>query len=427
METAKPQRRRTRRPKPENYYQILGVRANADSQLIKQQYIAAVKAFPPETHPEEFQRIRRAYETLRDPVKRQEYDLLRKYGGRLEKMMEEAWRCIESGRYDKAEGLVRECLKLTPGNTSLLLVLAQLALFRRDQEAFQARWEDVERSAAAAEKPYLLAVKARMLLETDYPEEALETLEEGRGRYPEMLHLYLGLYSEIYLELDREEDLWRFALSVLPPPGQETASDLHLFIFLLNTMIEVERWSAKSTIQQRVRKLLKTARGAEEKAAMADALWQEHDEYLEAGRFREAELYIDFLHYLQPADPKVQAQRRQTQELMRLEKELKKLRNDGQCYPAVTIQALEWLYTGYWSPEDFEDLRSQLPSEFQLPPGTDPERDEMFAQGIMRLRKNYPLLYCHFQEQWDELLQELLQNLNRETRRQIRFGSSNNW
>ena len=86
METKKPTRGRSKKPKLENFYKILGVRANATQSAIKQKYIVSVKSLPPETHPEEFQQVRRAYETLRDPLKRRQYDLLRKFGGKFDKI-----------------------------------------------------------------------------------------------------------------------------------------------------------------------------------------------------------------------------------------------------------------------------------------------------------------------------------------------------
>lgn len=62
--------RRKKKQSMENYYKILNTRANASQLTIKKKYIEMVKQYPPETHPEEFQKIRQAYETLRDPVKR---------------------------------------------------------------------------------------------------------------------------------------------------------------------------------------------------------------------------------------------------------------------------------------------------------------------------------------------------------------------
>ena len=49
---------------------ILGVESNAGDDEIRAAYLNKVKEFPPDRAPEEFERIRDAYETLRDPRKR---------------------------------------------------------------------------------------------------------------------------------------------------------------------------------------------------------------------------------------------------------------------------------------------------------------------------------------------------------------------
>jgi len=50
--------------------EILGVGANAGQEEIRNAYLNKVKEFPPDRSPEEFERIRDAYDTLRDPRKR---------------------------------------------------------------------------------------------------------------------------------------------------------------------------------------------------------------------------------------------------------------------------------------------------------------------------------------------------------------------
>lgn len=49
---------------------ILGVGAEAGDEEIRAAYLRLVKQHPPETSPEQFERIRDAYETLRDPRRR---------------------------------------------------------------------------------------------------------------------------------------------------------------------------------------------------------------------------------------------------------------------------------------------------------------------------------------------------------------------
>ena len=50
--------------------EILGVAANAREEEIRAAYLTKVKEFPPDRAPAEFERIRDAYDTLRDPRKR---------------------------------------------------------------------------------------------------------------------------------------------------------------------------------------------------------------------------------------------------------------------------------------------------------------------------------------------------------------------
>jgi hypothetical protein len=59
-----------------NANEILGVRANASEEEVRAAYLSKVKEFPPDRSPDEFERIRDAYETLRDSRKRAQTMLL---------------------------------------------------------------------------------------------------------------------------------------------------------------------------------------------------------------------------------------------------------------------------------------------------------------------------------------------------------------
>jgi len=50
--------------------EILGIAANASAQEIRDAYLRKVKEHPPDRSPEEFEKIRDAYETLSDPRRR---------------------------------------------------------------------------------------------------------------------------------------------------------------------------------------------------------------------------------------------------------------------------------------------------------------------------------------------------------------------
>jgi len=58
-----------------NPYAILKLEQKATQDEIKRAYFLLVRQFPPEQEPEKFQEIRHAYESLRDPERRQLTDL----------------------------------------------------------------------------------------------------------------------------------------------------------------------------------------------------------------------------------------------------------------------------------------------------------------------------------------------------------------
>jgi curved DNA-binding protein CbpA len=56
-------------------YEVIGLAREASADEIKRAYFAMVRANPPERNPEQFKRIRAAYERLRDPAQRLEADM----------------------------------------------------------------------------------------------------------------------------------------------------------------------------------------------------------------------------------------------------------------------------------------------------------------------------------------------------------------
>ncbi|MDR1548937.1 MAG: DnaJ domain-containing protein [Hungatella sp.] len=58
----------------DSYYHLLGADRNADSKSLKSGYFKAIRKYPPDTEPEMFKEVRKAYEILMNPEKRKEYD-----------------------------------------------------------------------------------------------------------------------------------------------------------------------------------------------------------------------------------------------------------------------------------------------------------------------------------------------------------------
>lgn len=85
----------------DDLYERLGVSREAAGDDIKRAYRALVRMYPPERAPEEFKRIRMAYETLSDPRSRQEYDTAPDPA--LQRLMHAAAQAMDVQDYVEAE------------------------------------------------------------------------------------------------------------------------------------------------------------------------------------------------------------------------------------------------------------------------------------------------------------------------------------
>ena len=73
-----------------DHYDVLQVSRDASQADVKQAFFGLLKEHPPEQKPEEYQRLREAYDVLSNPVARREYDNMAAFGDEIEELREEA-------------------------------------------------------------------------------------------------------------------------------------------------------------------------------------------------------------------------------------------------------------------------------------------------------------------------------------------------
>jgi curved DNA-binding protein CbpA len=86
----------------EGYYERLRVEKTADALQIKRAYYTLVKEYPPERFPEEYKKLRAAYDTLSDAGKRAEYDQNRSLPEYAAFFRDQAEELERVGRYARA-------------------------------------------------------------------------------------------------------------------------------------------------------------------------------------------------------------------------------------------------------------------------------------------------------------------------------------
>lgn len=102
----------------ENPYKVLGVERTADARAIKKAYVASIRKFSPESHPEEFKKIRAAYELLSDEDAKKRFDDGEKgyaeYGEDVAKRIADADEALSRKNPELAREILEELVAKAP-------------------------------------------------------------------------------------------------------------------------------------------------------------------------------------------------------------------------------------------------------------------------------------------------------------------------
>ena len=393
--------RKPKKPKIENLYKILGVRSNATPESIKKSYIQMVKQHPPEQDPEQFQIIRRAYDTLRDPAKRKEYDFQRKYGGSIEHLLEEALVWVQQENWDKAEKVYREALKLAPEAVGAHLGLLQIALTNE-------RTEEAERQTDALlnlfpsneERKNVYATLARLWFDYDYPEQALQYLEKFIHEFPEEEASVYPMLASIYQELGRAEEAYLMIEEKMMAADTLPVDQFDQYINWINAMIYLGKWQYWSRVQPKVKRFLQSIIDGEDRLIIASALKDEYLIFKQNHNLKAAELYADLALLMDRTSPEFQVLKKEIQLLQRMRKEVDRLPQDWELPPVIGMQVHHF----FLSEMSGRDASIMHPEWEQMMEELREECSEQELQrGIARLKSKYKLLYERYCDRIDAL------------------------
>jgi curved DNA-binding protein len=129
-----------------DYYKILGVDADADDKAIKTAYRKLARKYHPDVSDDRdaekrFKEVAEAYQVLKDPQKRAEYDELRRYGGRQGQPFEPppGWQSYGGGGFNQPDGDFSDFFEAIFGGG-----FRQQAGAQARHEPFGRRGQDVE-------------------------------------------------------------------------------------------------------------------------------------------------------------------------------------------------------------------------------------------------------------------------------------------
>lgn len=125
------------------FYEILQVDSSADEAEIKRAYIRLVKKYPPEKAPEEFKKIRKAYEKLIDPISRAEYDAFSQYKDLIEDLERKGQEALENEDFKTAINMYKKILIIEPKLVFARNMLGLAFLYDKQYEAAKEQFEEL--------------------------------------------------------------------------------------------------------------------------------------------------------------------------------------------------------------------------------------------------------------------------------------------
>jgi len=401
-------------------YKVLGTTAKASEKTIKKRYIERVKEFPPETHPEEFQNIRLAYDTLKDPDKRNKYDVQRLYGSTPQEVLEKASEYMNKGEPEKAKDLLEKALSMDPKNAEVHTFLGFLYLVEEEFEEFEKHFSEAYTLVPEKFKVGILVKKATLSLSNEEPELALDALNKLKALHPEDVDLYIPLFFKVYEELGMEEELWNLAQERVDQLPANTWEAAHWPDYLnwIHALIETQNWSLKSKVMGRVKKYLKNVQFDEEKEdEILEDLWEFYEDALDNGQYKIASVFLDLLKLLQPKDPDLLEETASFKKEKQLNEEIHRLSKDSYIYPPVIVEVLKTYLDDYFPEQLDYYIESIPPNLYEM---FDPDEED-FAISLALLKKKYKGIYHEYKEKWDALFEEKQSNLSRRERRRIKY------
>lgn len=409
-------RRKRKKERIENLYKILGTRSNISQERIKEKYIEKLRVFPPETHPEEFQEIRRAYETLKDPKKRKQYDMMRKYGDKIESIMEEVMFLMSVGNYEKTEKLLKDAAEIEPDNLVVKMTQAELALEQQEFERFNSLIEEVLEKCDTEEKEYTIFIKFKMLNLRGFEDKALEALEQGKEYIFDKMY-YHRLRISAFIESEDYHKAWGEFKYAVPSMEELAIDDLYILIAWLNTAIDLDKWGDILPIQKYLKRLSKNIIDEEDLSILIEQLIEEAESYANAARYRAADVFMQVASQIDPKDIHIKERKREIQNIAKLDIELSRSMKDREMFPYVHMKVVKLYYYRYSSDECYADFLNDYPHDMM----SEMEgMKEEIAYGALRMKKKYPLLYKEFNKELTDLFNQSTEGLNREQRRRLK-------
>jgi curved DNA-binding protein CbpA len=279
----------------EDYYARLGLERDAARDEVRRAYNALVRKFTPERSPDEFQRIRQAYETLNNSDTRREYD--RKPAPAVDALLLRGKTAMDEKEYAAAEVAFKQLLVLQP---DLLYVRNLLGLvFLHQGKHAEAIKQFTALTAGANEPVWYANLGHAFQLAGQYVNAAKAFQRAIDSADTEQASEYIEALVDCQLEQKAfvlaEETIQRR----IKAGGTASFQDLRAFLKLVEVQIRAGKWEA---VPATIGRIIALPHTEEEKRYAAYRIGLFGVQIAMAGVFSKAIPFADAACRLQPAD-----------------------------------------------------------------------------------------------------------------------------
>jgi len=245
-------------------YHTLEIAPTATDEEIKKAYFRLVRKYPPESEPERFQHLRRAYETLRGSKSRKQYDSMEAYGDEIKRLLTESEAAMTAGNWVKAESLLKRMLVLVPTDD---MALHSYGICLLEQE----KWTDAKRvfkrlCGRSPDVPlYWSNLGWTMFYEADdasRQNEQAGLLQEARGAFQKAIELesynsshYIAIARSFLYEAKYAEAL-AWAERAIKADGNVDLHDIDTLLFIYEVMVAEGSTSQLEGVIKRIKKVV---------------------------------------------------------------------------------------------------------------------------------------------------------------------------
>ncbi len=375
-----------------DYYVRLGITPKASQEEIKAAFFSMVREYPPQKSPDEYKLIREAYDILKNPVTREDFDSRLRYGPEIETINNQLDKAIEDENWSQAEASLKKLINFQPKSSLLRKRLGQVYLNREKYDF--------------ALKSFITAANidpddSSNLVDIAYTYREMKSYSEAEKYYrlaadldESNIEAIRGLAFMYWFQADRKKEAIKELEQAIDRDGKLDFQD---FFYILDLLRMHLFGNELVQMQKRLNQMSAVINRDDDKKMVISSILGLIDLAVRFHHFKESAVLYKFLSKLDddmdwPINAMIVSQ---TQDFFD--------RNDCNELVRLVTLLLTMYYFGSISEEDKENLdkfQELLFSQIDLS-----SLNAEIQQAIMVMKREYNYLYAINPKKWDTLLE----------------------